>query len=106
MADPPDATEILLAEGQAALVLVESVLLALVEANVIDKQHIIEALEGAIATKRTMLAEGKAPAISAAAVGLLTSIANSMTAAGGQSAQPASSRAESKPAKTGRSRRG
>jgi hypothetical protein len=90
---PPAAqdTEHLLAEGQAALMIAESLMLVLLEAKVVDKQTLIDAIETVIATKRAMLIEGKAPEVSAAAIGLLSSIANSLTAVGDSPEPPLSS---------------
>jgi hypothetical protein len=90
---PPaaDDTEHQLAEGQAALMIAESLMLVLLEAKVVEKQTLIEAIETVIATKRAMLIEGSAPEVSAAAIGLLSSIANSLNAVDDSSDPPLSS---------------
>jgi len=80
---PPAEHDKLLAEGEAALLLAESMLLALVETRLLGKEQVIEAIETVIATKRAMVNDGEAPRVSAAAIGLLTNIANSIAAANG-----------------------
>jgi hypothetical protein len=96
MATGPDETQQLLAEGQAALMIAESLLLLLVETKLVDKERLVDAIETVIAAKRSMIADGTAPEVSAAAVGLLSSIANSLTAAGDSPAPPPSSEAQSR----------
>jgi hypothetical protein len=81
MAKVPDLTQRLLAEGQAALMVAESLLLVLLETKVVEKQRLVDAIETVISTKRSMMIDGNAPEVSAAAIGLLSSIANSLTAA-------------------------
>jgi hypothetical protein len=80
MANGPQDTRQLLAEGQAALMVVEILLLILLEAKVLEKERLVDAIETVIATKRSMVSDGSAPEISTAAIGLLSSIANSLTA--------------------------
>jgi hypothetical protein len=82
MATGRDDTRQLLAEGQAALMVAEILLLVLLEAKVIEKDRLVDAIETVIATKRSMVSEGSAPEVSNAAIGLLSSIANSLTAVG------------------------
>jgi hypothetical protein len=77
---PPDPQTMLLAEGQAALVLAESILMALLNNGLLSKDDVNEALETVIDTKRRMLEEGQQPAPSRAAIGILSSIANSLAA--------------------------
>ena len=79
----PDETQQLLAQGQAAMMIAESLMLVLVEARLVDKERLVDAIETVIAAKRSMMIDGNAPEIAAVAVGLLSSIANSLTAAGG-----------------------
>ena len=81
MSKVPDLTQLLLAEGQAALMVAECLLLVLMETKVVEKQRLVDAIETVIATKRSMMIDGNAPEVAAAAVGLLSSIANSLTAA-------------------------
>jgi hypothetical protein len=88
---PPDETQALLAEGQAALMVAESLLLVLLEAKVLDKERLVDAIETVITTKRAMLIDGNAPEVSAAAIGILSGIANSLTAAGDGPEQPSAS---------------
>lgn len=77
----PDENQQLLAEGQAALMVAESLLLVLLEAKVVEKQRLVDAIETVIAAKRSMIIDGAAPAVCAATIGILSSIANSLTAA-------------------------
>ncbi len=70
------------AAGQAALMLVESLMLALVERKVIPADELIEAVETVIETKRRLAEDGHEPEIAARAVAMLAGIANSLAAAG------------------------
>ncbi|TNC09258.1 hypothetical protein FF100_27225 [Methylobacterium terricola] len=70
------------AAGQAALMLVESLMLALVERGTIPAMELIEAVETVIDTKRRLAAEGHEPKVAGQAVAMLTTIANSLAAAG------------------------
>jgi len=79
----------LLAEGQAALLLGEAMMLTLIEMKLVDRDRVLEAVENVIAAKRAMLDVGQAPAVSAAAIALLTELANSLAAALGGPGRPA-----------------
>jgi len=70
-----------LAEGQAALWLVESLILALVDAGVLDTDRVLEAVDVVVAAKRAMAAEGRDPEIESASAALLASISTSIAAA-------------------------
>lgn len=70
------------AAGQAALMLVESLMLALVERRVIPADALIEAVETVIETKRRLAEDGHEPQTAARAVAMLAAIANSLAAAG------------------------
>lgn len=70
------------AAGQAALMLVESLMLALVERKVIPADELIEAVETVIETKRRLAEDGHEPEIAARAAAMLAGIANSLAAAG------------------------
>ena len=70
------------AAGQAALMLVESLMLALVERRVIPAAELIEAVETVIETKRRLAEDGHEPEIAARAAAMLATIANSLAAAG------------------------
>jgi hypothetical protein len=91
------------AAGQAALMLVESLMLALVERGVIPSAELVESLmlvlveravipaselievvETVIETKRRLAAEGREPEIAGQAAAMLTTIANSLAAASPQ----------------------
>jgi len=100
MATPPDDTTQLLAQGQAALMIAESLLLVLLEAKLVDKERLVDAIETVIATKRSMLIDGTAPDVSTAAIGLLSSIANTLCAADDSPGPPSSSGAQSRGRRT------
>ncbi|MGX7704754.1 hypothetical protein [Methylobacterium sp. Gmos1] len=70
------------AAGQAALMLVESLMLALVECRVLPSAELVEAVETVIETKRRLAEDGHEPEIAARAAAMLTTIANSLAAAG------------------------
>jgi hypothetical protein len=76
----PDPQTMLQAEGQAALVLAESILLALVDSGVLSRDQVQEAVEMVIDTKRQMAEEGQQPVVSRAAFGILSAVANSLAA--------------------------
>lgn len=97
---PPGEVQKHLAAAEAALMLVESLMLALIERRVLSAQHVIEAVETVIETKRQFVAEGSHPGISAAAAGLVSTIANSLAATAEASSATAgvpSARAEKSP---------
>lgn len=70
------------AAGQAALMLVESLMLALVERGVVPSDDLIEAVETVMETKRRLAEDGHEPVIAARAAAMLATIANSLAAAG------------------------
>ncbi|AWN46101.1 hypothetical protein DK419_07075 [Methylobacterium terrae] len=70
------------AAGQAALMLVESLMLVLVERAVIPAAELIEAVETVIETKRRLAEDGHEPEVAAQAAAMLTTLANSLAAAG------------------------
>jgi hypothetical protein len=70
------------AAGQAALMLVESLMLALVERRVVPSSELVEAVETVIETKRRLAEDGHEPDVAARAAVMLTTIANSLAAAG------------------------
>lgn len=70
------------AAGQAALMLVESLMLALVERQVIPAAALIEAVETVIETKRRLAADGHEPETALRAAAQLATLANSLAAAG------------------------
>jgi hypothetical protein len=87
----PSQTTRHLAYGEAAVMLVECLMLILVEQRVLTTQQMIAAIESAIATKRQMVQDGEHPNISAVAAGVLSTIANSLAAGGGTRHDEASS---------------
>ena len=66
------------AEGQAALMVAESILIALMEHNVLTKMQLIDALYTAILTKRQMVEDGQDAEVSRIAAGLLAAIQTSI----------------------------
>lgn len=73
-----------LAEGQAALWLSESLILALIGTGVVDKDRMLEAVDVVIAAKRAVALAGRDPAIATAAIAQLASISASIAAAKGK----------------------
>ena len=74
-----DGTAVLLGELQAALWLSESLILALLEANLLDTDTILEAIDIVIAAKKTKVSED--PEQVRAAVAKLAAISASIAAA-------------------------
>ena len=66
------------AEGQAAMLVGESILLALMEHGVLSKVQLIDAIETAIVAKRHMAEDGQDPKVSRIAAGLLTALQTSI----------------------------
>ena len=82
-----------LAEGQAALWLSESLILALINTGIVDKDRMLEAVDVVIAAKRAMAITGREPEIATASIALLASISASIAAAqGGPGEAPKPSR--------------
>ena len=73
------------AEAQTALWLTESLILALINAQILDKDSVLEAVDVVIAAKRTAASEGRDPEREHRAVTLLSSISASIAAANGRS---------------------
>jgi hypothetical protein len=71
------------AEAQTALWLTESLILALINARIIDKDSMLEAVEVVIAAKRAAASEGRNPEREHRSVTLLSSISTSIAAAAG-----------------------
>jgi hypothetical protein len=71
------------AAGQAALWLSESLILALINAGVVEKDRMLEAVDVVIATKRAMAISGREPEIATASIAMLASISASIAAAQG-----------------------
>ena len=68
------------AEGQAAMMLIESVLLALIDRGILTKAEVQELIETVIETKRNIAADGSSVEVENAAAGLLVNLANSLMA--------------------------
>jgi hypothetical protein len=77
----PDEETKHLAYAQASIMMLECLLLTLVEQRILGKEQLIAAIETVIATKRQMLAEHDNPEISTVAIGVLGTLANSVSAA-------------------------
>jgi len=76
-----DGTAVLLGEVQAALWLSESLILALLEANLLDTDTILEAIDIVIEAEKAKSAEKNHPDMSRAAVTQLASISAGIAAA-------------------------
>ena len=81
LAQKQDQANTILGEGQAALWLTESLILALLEANLLDTDTILEAIDTVIAAKRAKAAEGSERDVAQAAITHLASISASIAAA-------------------------
>ncbi|SEP05757.1 hypothetical protein SAMN04487843_106136 [Methylobacterium sp. ap11] len=79
--EPTGMDRVYAAEAQAALMLVESLMLVLVERGTVPAAELVEAVETVIETKRRLAAEGQEPAVATQAAALLTTLANSLAAA-------------------------
>jgi hypothetical protein len=69
-----------LADAEAAVMLIECLMLTLVERGVLTTQQIIGTVEVALMTKRQMVADREHPEIATVAVGVLTRLSNSLAA--------------------------
>jgi len=76
-----DEIRTLLGGGQAALWLGESLILALIEANLLNTETILEAIDIVIAAKKAKAQAGGHPEVSRAAATQLASISASIAAA-------------------------
>jgi hypothetical protein len=72
-----------LASGEAALMLLECLLFRLIDRGVLSAAEIVDAAESAIAAKRQMVADGEHAEVASVAAGVLSVLANSLTAADG-----------------------
>lgn len=70
-----------IAYGQASLMLLESVMLALVEQRVLTADALVDAIETTISAKRDAVEQTEPAEIAHASIGLLSNIANSLAAA-------------------------
>jgi hypothetical protein len=70
-----------LAYGEASLMLIECLMLALIERGVLTTHEVIGAVEAAVATKRQMVDDGDQAQIASVAAGVLSTLANSLRAA-------------------------
>jgi hypothetical protein len=78
--DRPSEEVIHLADGEAALMLIECLMLTLIEQGVLTTQQVVGTVEAALRTKRQMVADREHPRIAAVAVGVLTRLSNSLAA--------------------------
>jgi len=69
-----------LANGEAALMLLESLFFVLIERRLLTVEDLVAAVEAAIATKRQMVEEHVHPQVAAVAAGVLSTMANSFAA--------------------------
>lgn len=70
-----------LAQGEASLMLLESLMMALVDRKVLSSAELIESIETVIEAKRQMISDQVHPHISTVAAGILSAMANSLGAA-------------------------
>ena len=84
----PSEITLHLAYGEAAVILLESLMLVLIERGVLKTPELLEAVEGAIDTKRQLAADRVHPEISAVAAGVLSTMANSLAAARSRNREP------------------
>ena len=68
------------AEGQAAMMLLESLLMVLIDRSVLTKADVLETIELVIETKKNIAAEGGSVDVETAASGLLVTLTNSLMA--------------------------
>jgi hypothetical protein len=75
-----DETTLRVAQGEAALDLLESVLITLIEGHVVSAEQVGEALDAAIAARRRAAEQECEPAPSRVALGILSVLGNSLAA--------------------------
>ena len=68
------------AEGQAAIMLIESVLLVLLDRSILSKADVLETIEIVIETKQNIAKDGQSVEVENMAAGLLKTLANSLMA--------------------------
>ena len=66
------------AEGQAAMLIGESILIALIEHGILTKSQLVDAIDTAIIAKRQMADDGQDVEVSRIAAGLLTALQTSI----------------------------
>lgn len=76
-----DAAATLWADGQAALWLCESLILALIEARILDTDAALKIIDTVIAAKRSASTEDEPPEVSRAATAVLSAVSASIAAA-------------------------
>jgi hypothetical protein len=67
--------------GQAALLLVESLLLLLVERGVVQKEQVVEAIAGLVEVNQEIAGTSESVVVSMVSIGLLRALAGSLSAA-------------------------
>jgi hypothetical protein len=80
----PSTVTLHLAYAEASVMLIEALMRLLIERNVLPKDCVIEMLETTVETKRLLAQSGDHAEISRIAAGVLSTIANSVAAGGGQ----------------------
>lgn len=70
----------LLGEGEAALWLTESLIIALLEAGLLSRDGILEAIESVVAAKNVEAEQGNHPEVARAAAAMLATVAASLGA--------------------------
>jgi hypothetical protein len=69
------------AAAEAALMLLEALMLSMIRAGLVSAQEMADVVETAIDAKRELVESGQHPRISQVAAGMLAGIANSLAAA-------------------------
>jgi hypothetical protein len=80
VADGPSEELKHLANGEAAIMLIECLILTLVDQGVLTTQQVVGTVEAALRTKTQMVADREHPRIATVAVGVLTRLSNSLAA--------------------------
>ena len=66
--------------GQAALMLIESLLLLLVEQQILSKEQVLEAIDGVVDVKQEIAGTSESVVVSVVSIGLLRAVAGSILA--------------------------
>lgn len=80
--------ELHLAYAEASVMLVECLMLVLMEKKVLPLETLVESVEAAIEAKRGLIKDGAHPQIASIAAGVLSKIANSVSATAGAGGRP------------------
>ena len=70
--------------GQAALLLVESLLLLLIEKGMVAPKDVVDAIDGVVEVKREIAGTSERVVVSMASIGLLRAVSGSLSASPGR----------------------